>query len=126
MPVRLNAATSSSGVGCGFTWITVAPNLAAVVVTLFVMGLAAFAFIATANSTLQLTARSEMRGRVMALYAIAFLGTTPIGSPLVGWIARDAGITATTMAAVMAGCAVVGVLSLWLIVRPRTVERLTP
>ena len=41
-------------------------------------------------------------------------------------IARDAGITATTMASVMVGCAVIGCLSLWLIVRPRTVQRLAP
>ena len=42
------------------------------------MGAAAFAFIAVANTTIQLTAAPEMRGRVMALYAIAFLGSTPI------------------------------------------------
>jgi MFS family permease len=63
-----------------------APTLAAEVVALFVMGLAAFAFIATANTTLQLTARTDMRGRVMALYSIAFLGSTPVGSPIVGAI----------------------------------------
>ena len=68
-----------------------APTLELEVVALFVMGAAAFAFVATANTTLQLTAAPEMRGRVMALYAIAFLGTTPIGSPLVGWIAEVAG-----------------------------------
>ena len=49
--------------------------------------LAADLLIATANATLQLTAEPAMRGRVMALYAMAFLGTTPIGAPLVGAIA---------------------------------------
>ena len=48
------------------------------------MGAASIGFIATANATLQLTAEPAMRGRVMALYAMAFLGTTPIGAPLVG------------------------------------------
>lgn len=47
-------------------------------------------------------------------------------SPIVGWIAKDAGITATTMASVMAGCAVVAILSLWFVVRPRTVGMLAP
>lgn len=47
-------------------------------------------------------------------------------SPLVGWLARDAGITATTMASVMVGCAVIGVVSLWALVRPRSVPMLTP
>jgi predicted MFS family arabinose efflux permease len=63
-----------------------APTLLTEAVALFVMGAASFAFIATANTTLQLTSRPEMRGRVMALYAIAFLGSTPVGSPIVGWI----------------------------------------
>lgn len=68
-----------------------APTLGLEVVALFFMGLASFAFIATANSTLQLTSRADMRGRVMALYAIAFLGSTPVGSPIVGWIAGQWG-----------------------------------
>ena len=52
-----------------------------------------------------------------------------IARSIVEWLldsARDAGITPTTMAAVMVGCATIGVLSLWLIVRPRTVALLTP
>jgi len=42
----------------------------------------------TANTTLQLTARPEMRGRVMALYSVVFLGGTPIGAPIAGWTAE--------------------------------------
>jgi predicted MFS family arabinose efflux permease len=44
------------------------------------------AFVSTANSTLQLNSSEEMRGRVMALHATAFLGSTPIGAPLIGLI----------------------------------------
>ena len=44
------------------------------------------AFVATANATLQLNSSQEMRGRVMSLHGMAFLGTTPIGAPLVGAI----------------------------------------
>ena len=51
-------------------------------------------FIATANSTLQLSARSDMRGRVMALYALVFLGSTPIGGPIIGWISQEWGARA--------------------------------
>ncbi|WP_460785995.1 multidrug effflux MFS transporter [Microbacterium tumbae] len=53
-------------------------------------------------------------------------GVAAIISPVVSLIAGGAGITATTMAGVMVGCAAVGVLSLWLIVRPRSVEMLNP
>jgi MFS family permease len=84
-----------------------APTLLTEVAALFVMGAASFAFIATANTTLQLTSRPEMRGRVMALYAIAFLGSTPVGSPIVGWICAvygpRAGFALGGVAAIVAG-----------------------
>jgi MFS family permease len=78
--------TLTYAMGISILLAAAAPTLWIEVVALFVMGAASFAFIATANTTLQLTARPEMRGRVMALYAIAFLGSTPVGSPIVGWI----------------------------------------
>ena len=48
------------------------------------MGAASISFVATNNATLQLRADPAMRGRVMSLNAIAFLGSTPIGAPLLG------------------------------------------
>jgi len=45
-------------------------------------------FTTAANSATQLSTSAEMRGRVMGLYMLVFLGGTPIGSPLVGWIAE--------------------------------------
>lgn len=53
-------------------------------------------------------------------------GVAAIISPLVSMVAGGAAITATTMASVMVGCAVIGALALWFIVRPRTVEMLNP
>ena len=76
--------------GCLILGVALSPGLAAALVVIFPMGAASIAFIATANATLQLRADPSMRGRVMALYAIAFLGTTPIGGPLVGWISQAA------------------------------------
>ena len=64
-----------------------APTEALAIAALVFMGFCSISFIATANATIQLRADPAMRGRVMALYAIAFLGSTPIGAPLVGWIA---------------------------------------
>jgi predicted MFS family arabinose efflux permease len=69
----------------------VAPTLLTEGVAIFAMGASAFAFIAVANTTIQLTAAPEMRGRVMALYAIAVLGSTPIGGPVVGFISQQFG-----------------------------------
>ena len=67
------------------------PDLPAELVALAAMGAFSITFIATANTTLQLAAAPEMRGRVMALYAVAFLGSTPIGSPIVGWVSQTFG-----------------------------------
>ncbi len=67
--------------------VAAAPTEAIALAALVFMGLCSISFIATANATIQLQADPAMRGRVMALYAIAFLGSTPIGAPLVGWIA---------------------------------------
>ena len=68
--------------------VALAPTLATAAVLIVFMGAASIGFIATANASLQLGAEPAMRGRVMALYAMAFLGTTPIGAPLVGAIAQ--------------------------------------
>lgn len=76
----------AAAMGGSILLAAVAPTLATETVALFVVGVCSFAFVATANATLQLTSRPDMRGRVMALYAIAFLGTTPIGAPVVGWV----------------------------------------
>jgi MFS family permease len=68
--------------------VACAPTLAVASVLIVLMGAASIGFIATANASLQLGSDPAMRGRVMALYAMAFLGTTPIGAPLVGAIAQ--------------------------------------
>ncbi|HMK99782.1 MAG TPA: MFS transporter, partial [Acidimicrobiales bacterium] len=79
-------------VGMGFgvliLGVALSPSLPVALAVIFPMGALSIAFIATANATLQLRADPAMRGRIMALYAIGFLGTTPIGSPLVGWISQ--------------------------------------
>jgi MFS family permease len=68
--------------------VAAAPSLAIEVAILVLMGAASIAFIAMSNSTLQLRSDPAMRGRVMALFAVAFLGSTPIGAPVVGAVAQ--------------------------------------
>lgn len=88
--------------------------------------IAACGFTFPCVQVLALDRHGKAAGTAQSIIGATNFGVAGLVSPLVGWIARDAGITATTMASVMVGCAVVGVLSLWLIVRPRTVERLAP
>jgi MFS family permease len=54
-------------------------------------GVCTLTFSTAANTTVQLGTSAAMRGRVMAVYLIVFMGGTPIGAPLVGWIAEVAG-----------------------------------
>lgn len=55
------------------------------------VGLASLTMMTAANATIQLSTQPAMRGRVMALYMMVFLGATPIGSPIVGWIGEEFG-----------------------------------
>src|SRR4029078_1661440 len=86
------------GAGLGFSVLSLAvalaPNAIFAMVMLVPMGACSMAFIATANSTLQLNSRHDMRGRVMAVYALVFLGSTPIGGPIIGWISQTWGARA--------------------------------
>jgi MFS family permease len=63
---------------------TLAPTLAIELIALALVGVANISFMSVGNSTLQLGAAPEMRGRVMALWFVAFQGSTPIGGPAIG------------------------------------------
>lgn len=69
----------------------VAPNLTFELVALAAVGAASVTFLSKGNSTLQLAAAPQMRGRVMALWAVAFLGSTPIGGPAAGAVSQYIG-----------------------------------
>ncbi len=64
------------------------PSLALEVPVLALLGASAVTFAAAINSSLQLAVAPAMRGRVMALYSVVFLGSTPIGGPLAGWLSE--------------------------------------
>jgi MFS family permease len=83
-----------SGFGTMVAAAALAPSLAVELVALGFTGGASIAFMSTANSTLQLAAAPSMRGRVMALWFVAFQGSTPIGGPIVGWLMGVAGARA--------------------------------
>lgn len=69
----------------------VAPDIRTALVAMFLVGICSINFLSLGNTTLQLESVPEMRGRVMALWGVAFLGSTPIGGPIVGWIGQNAG-----------------------------------
>jgi MFS family permease len=84
-----------------------APTLALELLVLAPLGAASVTLAASVNSALQLASEPSMRGRVMALYSIVFLGSTPIGGPLTGWLAEAidprAALVMAGVAAIVAG-----------------------
>jgi MFS family permease len=97
--------------------VAIAPTLPLQIAALVPLGAASVTFAAGVNSSLQLAVTPEMRGRVMALYSVVFLGSTPIGAPLVGWLAEVAGPRAGLWAGAAAALLAAGAASLAL--RPR-------
>ena len=55
------------------------------------VGFASLTMMTAANTTIQMSTDPAVRGRVMSLYMIVFLGATPVGSPIVGWVAEQFG-----------------------------------
>jgi MFS family permease len=82
---------SATGFGVAILLAAFAPSLPLELAALTLVGAGSVAFIAIGNTTLQLATRPEMRGRVMGLWAVAFLGTTPLGGPVAGFVAEQAG-----------------------------------
>jgi predicted MFS family arabinose efflux permease len=83
--------TNAVAFGGSMTLMSFAPNLPTGLVFMVVVGAAATSHSSTGNSTIQLNADPQMRGRVMSLWAVAFQGSTPIGGPLAGFVAHSAG-----------------------------------
>jgi MFS family permease len=68
-----------------------APDVVVACVTLVLTGASAFSFVTLCSTTLQLHSSSAYRGRIMALWVFVYIGTTPIGSILTGWITSAGG-----------------------------------
>jgi MFS family permease len=79
------------GWGIAILAAAAAPSFALELAALVFVGYGSITFNSLAKTTLQLAAKPEMRGRVMALWALAWMGSTPIGGPIVGWTGQAIG-----------------------------------
>jgi MFS family permease len=79
------------GWGIAILAAAAAPTLPLELVAMIFVGYGSITFNSFAKTTLQLAATPTMRGRVMALWGLAWLGSTPIGGPVVGWVGQVAG-----------------------------------
>jgi MFS family permease len=67
------------------------PSYTSYALSLPVLGFIQLTFITAANAMMQLTVAPEMRGRVLALYSMVFIGSKPLGAPLLGWVGEAFG-----------------------------------
>jgi MFS family permease len=111
----------------------VMPNYGLFLVMLIPTGVALLTFNTTANAVMQLSVPASMRGRVMGLYMLVFAGSSPIGAPLLGWLAEVFGPRSSlVIGGVVSVAAVLGVVAVMapgsaleaLRLRPRMAEGL--
>jgi len=106
-------ASASFGVTCAVAALM--PSYWSFAAVLVTVGLSSITLMTTANSTVQLGTAPEMRGRVMALYMAIFTGGTPLGAPLVGWVADAAGPRWALGVGAASGVVAAGVAVTWLV-----------
>ncbi len=85
----LSGATAAFGVGCGLA--AVSPSEVLFAIALVGIGMATQIFTTSTNSLVQLSTEPAMRGRVIAILLAVALGGTPLGSPIIGWVADSFG-----------------------------------
>jgi MFS family permease len=88
--VRL-VCTSAMGFGVAMTLVALAPNQAVAFLVAPLMGFTSISWMTASTSIVQTAATPTMRGRVLALQAMVFLGSTPIGGPIVGFVSEHLG-----------------------------------
>jgi MFS family permease len=71
--------------------LSIVPSVAIALPIAFFTGMASILYMNSTTASVQLEAQESLRGRVLALQAVLFIGTTPIGSPLLGWLADQVG-----------------------------------
>ena len=117
-PQMRGLALWALGAGTALAIVGLAPTLPLAALAMVPLGFSVMAFMITANTMLQLRALPQARGRVMALYGIVFLGSTPIGAPIAGVIGQRLGPQAGF---VLSGLAAAGLgLSLLWVMRRAT------
>jgi MFS family permease len=87
-------AGSCVGLGVTTTLLALAPTLTLAAVAGVLVGMVSIVMLSGTNALLQLAATPAMRGRVLAIFTVVFLGSTPIGGPIAGWVAEHIGIRA--------------------------------
>jgi predicted MFS family arabinose efflux permease len=121
-PSRRIVFAGAAGLSLGLIGLGITRTFGVASGVLVFMGLCQIMFTSSANTSVQLIVPDAMRGRVMSLYVFVFVGATPIGAFLTGWLAQRFGVAAACL--VGGGAGLVAVLTLaWLASRETTEPR---
>lgn len=104
----MEALTASAfGFGAAIVLVALSPAIGWAAVAMGIVGFFSVSFSALTNTILQVSTGAHMRGRVMALWAMAFMGATVIGAPIIGWVGQNVGprwsLAIGALAAILAG-----------------------
>jgi MFS family permease len=84
-------AVSAFGFGAPMLLLAAVPNLVTATLVGVAIGFGSIAFLTSSTTIVQVRSDPQMRGRVLALQGMVFLGSTPIGGPMLGWICEELG-----------------------------------
>jgi MFS family permease len=104
-------ATTAFGIACVVSALM--PTYWMFALALIPVGLSALTVMTSANATVQLSTAPQLRGRVMALYLAIFMGGTPLGAPLVGWVGQQFGARWTILLGGIVSLATAAVAGVW-------------
>ncbi|RRC95886.1 MFS transporter [Schaalia canis] len=104
---------AAAGFGIAETALALAPTFEAFMLLAIPTGFMSLTMMTSANALVQLTADEHIRGRVMSLYGMIFLGTSPICSPFVGWVAEALGARWSILVGSLSSIAVAIVVGIW-------------
>lgn len=103
--------------GTGVALLSLAPSYALYAIALPFVGCAALTTMISANSYVQTHSDPNIRGRVMGIYLMIFMGGTPVGSPLIGWLSTALGVRQTV--AMCGGVVVIATLITYYVMRSK-------
>jgi MFS family permease len=121
-------ATSALAFGASMVLLALAPTTVVAFAVAPLVGVASIAFMTASTAVVQTEAAPSMRGRVLALQSIVFLGSTPIGGPILGYVTQHFGARYAVGVGAVA-CLAAGVWGIWIARRNHiddVVDELTP
>jgi MFS family permease len=118
-PGTRTVALAAFGFSLALLAVALVPWYAATLVLLSVLGLISVCYSTSTNTTLQLASGEAYRGRILSLYTLLFMGTTPIGGAITGFLADSLGVT-TTLALEACVCLLATLLGMLYLSRARS------